>query len=138
MKGSGGLRDSCTPNRGRKFGAITGGGWDANIMHNVTHEFSHSAFDLSDEYDCSPGSPTGRVELPYPRIPNLYGSLENCQNRSAHPADCVALAGCVAVGQNWYVADKNEPLPDIMSVGNGLQYKEDCERNPKRILAEKK
>ena len=138
MKGPMNHRDSCTPSFGREFAVITGGGWDPNIMHNVTHEFSHSAFSLSDEYDCSADGLTARVELSYPHIPNLYGSLENCQNRSAHPADCVALAGCAAMGRNWYVADKNEPLPDIMSVGNGLQYKEDCERNPKRILAEKK
>ncbi len=132
------IPDGCTPGRKKRFGMITQGLWDAKVMSMLVHEFSHSAFQLSDEYDCGGVDVTHRDELLAPALPNLYESMASCESRSSHPSDCRALTECVETGKSWYRADRDEPIPDVMGEGSLVfQYKEDCERNPKRIFESK-
>jgi hypothetical protein len=125
--------DGCGPDS--RFGVNMGDLWDPQIMSMITHEFSHSAFYLSDEYDCADGTATKRKEREAPDVPNMYTSMVNCQNRSAHPNDCRVLPQCAEKGESWYRADKDDPVNDLMGPSHeAYQYKEDCQRNPTRIF----
>jgi hypothetical protein len=91
------------------------------------HEFSHAAWYVSDEYDCTLGSArTDYREQPSPIPANLYTSSASCAARSAHPADCHLLSTCAQTGNTYYVADGRD-LMGGSSTGS-LQYGLDCQR----------
>ncbi len=112
---------------GRTFVTTLAGQWSSQKFATFAHEFSHAAFELSDEYDCSLGSvDTSYRELRPPIPPNAYTSAASCAARSAHPADCHSLLVCAQKGKTVYVADGR----DLMG-GSGtgvIQYGLDCER----------